>query len=78
MTKRSKVAQLLLGFCAAATCALLGLFESITLHKNLVGCILLFTLIPLAGALKSRQRFLTAGLVVGCIASLLCYFVLRP
>jgi hypothetical protein len=75
---RSNTAHFLLGFFAALTCAVLGLFESLALHYNTLGSILVFTLIPLAGALKSRQRVLTAGLLTGFILSLIGYFVLKP
>jgi hypothetical protein len=78
VTDRSNTAHFLLGFFAALTCAALGLFESLALHYSALGSILLFTLIPLAGALKSRQRVLTAGLLTGFILSLIGYFILKP
>ena len=56
---------------------MLGIFESLVFHKSMVGGILLFTLIPLAGALKSKQRVLTAGLLAGCVVSIAGYYLLR-
>ncbi len=35
-------------------------------------------LFPLAGALKTRQRALTAGLLAGLAVSIAAYFALRP
>lgn len=78
MPNRSNIAHFLLGFFAALTCAGLGLFESIMLHWNPVASILGFTLIPLAGALKSKQKILTAGLAAGFVVALAGYFGLRP
>ena len=56
---------------------MLGIFESLVFRKSPIGGILLFTLIPLAGALKSKQRILTAGLLLGCLVSVAAYYLLK-
>ncbi len=38
----------------------------------------LFALFPLAGALKTRQRALSLGLLAGLVVSVLGYLTLRP
>jgi len=77
LPSRSNTAHFLLGFFAALTCAMLGIFESLVFRKSPIGGILLFTLIPLAGALKSKQRILTAGLLLGCLVSVAAYYLLK-
>jgi hypothetical protein len=68
-------------------CALFGLMTALLFqayyraHWSLRAqflCVALFALFPLAGALKTRQRALSAGLMAGLALSIIGYFTLRP
>jgi hypothetical protein len=84
---RQNVANFLQGLFVLPLCALFGaltalLFQSYYhAHWNTRSqflCVALFALFPLAGALKTRQRALSIGLLAGLFVSILGYITLRP
>jgi hypothetical protein len=78
--KRTEVAHFLLGFFALPVCALLGGMEALLFHwkgGRAWLCIAFFALFPLAGAIRSRQRTLTYGLIAGAFVTSAAYFALR-
>jgi len=87
MLTRPNIAGFLQGLFVLPLCALFGglfalLFQSYY-HAHWsrpawLLCIALFALFPLAGAVKTRQRALTAGLLAGLVLTIFGYFVLRP
>jgi hypothetical protein len=74
---RQRIAEFLLGFFALPVCALLGGLEAL-FFKLHGGTALLpaafFALIPIAGAIKTRQKNLLAGLLAGLALSVIAYF----
>lgn len=87
MFNRQNIACFLQGLFVLPLCALFGLmtallFQSHYHHRWSVAADIawaaVFALFPLAGALRTRQRALTAGLVVGLAVTIAAYFGLRP
>jgi len=87
MFNRQNIAGFLQGLFVLPLCALFGLmtallFQSHYHHRWSVGadivCVAVFALFPLAGALRTRQRALTAGLLAGLAVTVAAYFGLRP
>ena len=79
--KRQWIAEFLLGFCALPLCALFGLLEAALFqmkHTTAVITVLAFALFPIVGAIKSKQKSLLAGLIVGSLATVFAYFTLVP
>ena len=85
MPTRVHVAAFLQGFFVLPLSALLGLMVALLFRsyyhwgaghdKWFIGFCALF---PLAGAIKTRQRALTAGLLAGLVLTVCLYFAWRP
>jgi hypothetical protein len=78
---RHNIAHFLLGFFVVPVCALLGGMEALFLkwtHTRAILCVAFFVLFPLVGAVRSRQRVLTWGLLAGMIVTTLVWAVIRP
>ena len=87
MLNRQNIAGFLQGLFVLPLCALFGLmfvllFQSYYHRRWSSGvellCVALFALFPLFGALRTRQRALTAGLLAGLAVTIVAYFGLRP
>ena len=85
MPTRIHVAAFLQGFCVLPLSALLGLMVALLFRSYYHWSaahdwwfIAFCALFPLAGALKTRQRALTAGLLAGLALTVLTFFALRP
>lgn len=86
MFNRQNIAGFLQGLFVFPLCALFGglfalLFQSYYHRRWSTGgellCVALFALFPLFGALRTRQRALTAGLLAGLAVTVAAYFGLR-
>lgn len=78
--KREETAHFLLGFFALPVCALLGGMEALLFHwKDLkaLACVLFFAVFPMVGAIRTRQKALTLGLISGTVVTIIAYFALR-
>ncbi|MGO8671002.1 MAG: hypothetical protein ACLQVD_06535 [Capsulimonadaceae bacterium] len=78
--KRQHVAHFLFGFFTMPVCALLGGMEAMLFrwtHGRALACVAFCVLFPLVGAIASRQRILTLGLLAGAAATATGYFLLR-
>lgn len=87
MLTRQNIANFLQGLFVLPLCALFGLMTALLFqsyyHSHWSAraqflCVALFAIFPLFGALKTRQRALSAGLLTGLALSVLGYFTLRP
>ncbi len=87
MFTRQNVANFLQGLFVLPLCALFGLMTALLFQSYYHAhwsaqaqflCIALFALFPLAGALKTRQRALSAGLLAGLLLSVGIYLAIRP
>lgn len=87
MLNRQNIAGFLQGFFVLPLCALFGLMFALLFqsyyHRHWstaveLLCVALFALFPLVGALRTRQRALTAGLLAGLLVTVAAYFGLRP
>lgn len=84
---RQNIANFLQGLFVLPLCALFGLMTALLFQSYyhrpwapwaVALCAGLFALFPLAGALKTKQRSLSAGLVAGLLVTIAGYFALRP
>lgn len=87
MFTRQSVANFLQGLFVLPLCALFGLMTVLLFQsyyhthwgaRAQFLCVALFALFPLAGALKTRQRALSAGLLAGLLVSVAVYLTVRP
>lgn len=87
MFTRQNIANFLQGLFVLPLCALFGLMTVLLFQsyyhahwseRTQFLCVALFALFPLAGALKTRQRALSAGLLTGMVVTVGLYFALRP
>ena len=81
MLTRANIAGFLQGLFVLPLCALFGGLMALLFHARggaawawVIAC----ALFPLAGAMKTRQGALVAGLVAGALASVLIYLGVRP
>ena len=81
MLTRANVANFLQGFFVLPLCALFGGLIALLFHARggaALACVAVCALFPLAGAVKTRQGALLAGLLAGILVSALIYFGVRP
>jgi len=81
MLTRANIAGFLQGLFVLPLCALFGGLIALLFHANVGGtwaCVAACALFPLAGALKTRQGALVAGLLAGIVFSALVYLGVRP
>ncbi len=87
MLNRQNIAGFLQGLFVLPLCALFGLMFALLFqsyyHRHWSQgaeflCVALFALFPLLGALRTRQRALTAGLLAGLAVTVIAYLGLRP
>lgn len=81
MLTRANIAGFLQGLFVLPLCALFGGLIALLFHAHgaaIFACVVLCALFPLAGAIKTRQGALLAGLLVGGLMSVLIYFGVRP
>jgi len=81
MLTRANISGFLQGLFVLPLCALFGGLMALLFHARggaIWACVILCALFPLAGALKTRQSALLAGLLFGALASLLIYLGVRP
>ncbi len=81
MLTRANIANFLQGLFVLPLCALFGGLMALLFHAHggaAVTCVVVCALFPLAGAVKTRQGALLAGLLAGILVSVLVYFGVRP
>ncbi len=81
MLTRTNIAGFLQGLFVLPLCALFGGLVALLFNAHggaLFTCVAVCALFPLAGAIKTRQRALLAGLLAGILVSVLIYFGVRP
>jgi hypothetical protein len=87
MLKRQNIADFLQGLFVMPLCALFGLMFALLFQSyyhrrwsqtSELLCVAVFALFPLLGALRTRQRALTVGLLAGLGVTIAAYFGLRP
>ena len=81
MFTRANIAGFLQGLFVLPLCALFGGLVALLFQAHgraLFVCVAVCALFPLAGAIKTRQGALLAGLLVGIAVSVLVYFGVRP
>lgn len=81
MFTRANIANFLQGLFVLPLCALFGGLVALLFHARggaIFACIAVCALFPLAGAIKTRQGALLAGLVAGILVSVLVYLGVRP
>ena len=81
MFTRANIAGFLQGFFVMLLSAAFGRLVALLFQAHggaVVACVAVCALVPLAGAVKTRQGALLAGLVAGILVSLLFYFGVRP
>ena len=81
MLTRPNVAGFLQGLFVLPLCALFGGLIALLFHARggaIWACVAFCALFPVAGAVKTRQRALLAGLLVGIVVSVFTYLGVRP
>ena len=81
MFTRANIAGFLQGLFVLPLCALFGGLIALLFHARggaILACVLVCALFPLAGAVKTRQGALLAGLLAGIAVSVLFYLGVRP
>jgi len=81
MLTRANIAGFLQGFFVLLLSEAFGGLIALLFHASgraVFVCIAASVLVPLAGAVKTRQGALLAGLLTGILVSLLVYFGVRP
>ena len=81
MFTRTNIAGFLQGLFVLPLCALFGGLVALLFHASIRAtwaCVVVCTLFPLAGAVKTRQGALLAGLLAGILVSVLIYLGVRP
>ena len=81
MFTRANIAGFLQGLFVLPLWALFGGLAALLFHARggaAWACVAACALFPLAGALKTRQGALVAGLVTGIVVSALVYLGVRP
>lgn len=81
MFTRANIANFLQGLFVLPLCALFGGLIALLFHARggaILACITVCALFPLAGAIKTRQGALLAGLLAGVLVSVLIYLGVRP
>lgn len=78
---RANIAGFLQGLFVLPLCALFGGLTALLFHAHgiaALACVTLCALFPLAGAIKTRQKALLAGLLAGIAISILFYLQIWP
>lgn len=81
MLTRANIAGFLQGLFVLPLCALFGGLVALLFHARggaVLACVAVCAFFPLAGAVKTRQGALLAGLLAGIVVSVLVYFGVRP
>lgn len=81
MLTRANIAGFLQGLFVLPLCALFGGLIALLFHARggaILACVVICALFPLAGAIKTRQGALLAGLLAGIVMSILVYLGVRP
>ena len=81
MLTRANVAGFLQGLFVLPLCALFGGLIALLFHARggaVWGCVAFCALFPVAGAVKTRQGALLAGLLAGILVSIFVYLGVRP
>lgn len=81
MFTRAHIAGFLQGLFVLPLCALFGGLMALLFHAHggaAWACVVICALFPLAGAVKTRQGALLAGLLAGILVSVLIYLGVRP
>ena len=81
MPNRQAIANFLQGLFVLPLCVLFGLMTALLFHwheARQLACVGFCVLFPMAGAVKTKQMSLLAGLIAGAIVSFVSYFALKP